>query len=582
MARRSTEKNRSGGEAAAKPSAKPRASGGRKRTRKALMLVGGPWHQTDQAGEIASRVLDRGPGKWTLDVTEDLDALASLPTSRYSVVILHTTGHREALTEAREKGLLEFVEGGGGLVGVHSAADSFRGSRPYIEMLNAEFRTHPRFQELDVHIADPDHYLTVRMPDFRIEDELYLLQGHDPDRGRLLADTVWQGRRVPLAFVHPHGQGRVAYLALGHDLRAWRHPEFQKLLGRACEWAAGAELHTDREIRCGLLGYGPAHNMGLRHAEWMSEWPGMRTVAVSDIDPARLEAARADLPDARRFDSLDEMLEMPEVDLVVVILPHHLHAEAALKALRAGKHVVLEKPFCLTTQEATKMVRAARRSRVMLSVFHNRRWDGDYRALRGLVDRGLVGEVFHVEAFMGSYRRPGPSWRSDKMVSGGALYDWGAHLTDWILRLYDKRVTQVTGLFHKRWWQHVTNEDQAEAVMRFEGGEVADLQMSSLAAVGKDRWRVLGTLGGIRSTPGQAYHVTSFASGVRFDGEVPYQPSFSGAPYYRNVADHLLMGEALEVTPEQAREVIAVIETAERSSAEGRSLPLPPEVYEGR
>lgn len=579
-AKKKRKKKRAGKKAAGKPSAKPRARGGRKPTRKALMLIGGPFHLGQEAGEIAERVLERAPGKWTLDVTDDLDALASLPKSRYAVVIIHTTGYREALTEARERGLLEFVEQGGGLVGIHSAADSFRESRRYIEMLGAEFRTHPRIQPIDVRIADRDHYLTVRMPDFRVEDELYLLQEPAPERSRVLAEATWQGRRVPIAFVHPWGEGRVAYLALGHGLPAWRHAEFQKLLGRACEWAAGADLDADREIRCGVLGYGPSCDMGLNHARWMSERPGMRAVAVADIDPARLEVARTDLPEVQTFESLEAMLEGAETDLVVVILPHHLHAEAALECLRAGKHVVLEKPFCLTTQEATQMIRAARRAKRMLSCFHNRRWDGDYRALRDIVARGLVGDVFHVETFRGGYRRPGSSWRSNKTVSGGAFYDWGAHFTDWVLRLVGKRVTQVTGLFHKRWWQHVTNEDQVQALLRFEGGEGADIQMSSLAAASKDRWRVLGTQGGIRSAAGDAFHVTSHASGLPFDGEVSYEFTFSGAPYYRNVADHLLMGEALEVTPEQAREVIAVIETAERSSAEGRSLPLPPEVYE--
>ena len=216
----------------------------------------------------------------------------------------------------------------------------------------------------------------------------------------------------------------------------------------------------------------------------------------------------------------------------------------------------------------------------MLSVFHNRRWDDDFLTIRKIVEDGLLGEVFQVEACTGGYGHPGYRWRSHKPISGGAFYDWGAHFVDWILRLVGKRVTQVSGFFHNRWWEHTTNEDQTEAIMRFEGGEVGNLQISNLAAATKPMWRILGTLGSLTcQTFGTNPHVVSHASGVRFEGEIPLAPS-CWPQYYRNVADHLLLGEPLEVKPEQARETIAVIETAERSSSLGRSLPLPAEVYE--
>jgi len=549
--------------------------------KKVLMVVGGPWHANEKAAEVLDAFLQRAGGRWQLTCTADLDALAALPAGDYAAVILYTTGFNDQLTPRREKGLLGFVKGGGGFVGVHSAADSFRDSRAYIEMINGEFLKHPHFHEFPVTIVDKNHYMTVRTPDFAVADEMYHLKSHDPSRSHLVAETFWQGRKMPMAFVRPYGKGRVAYLALGHDLRSWRHPEFQKLLLRALEWTMGAELPPARKIvRCGLLGYGPTFNMGKGHGDWINATPGLRAVAACDIDPARTAAAKKELPGLRTFASLNAMLKMKDLDLIVNILPHHLHAETSLAALRAGKHVISEKPFCITTAEATAMIRAARKSGVCLSVFHNRRWDGDYLAIRDILDRGLVGDVFQIEAFTGNYSRPGTWWRSDKMISGGALYDWGAHFTDWILRLVDKRVTQVTGFFHKRLWSHVTNEDATQAILRFEGGEVADLQESSLAAVAKPKWRILGTLGGLVADGGETIDVTSFASGVRFEGKVPGKPSYGCAEYYRNVADHLLMGEPLAVTAEQAREVIAVIETAERSSAEGRSLPLPAEVYE--
>jgi len=557
-----------------KPHARARA-----KPKKVLMLVGGPWHANEDAGEVLDGLLKARGSKWRLTVTRDLDALAALPTSGYAAVIIYTTGFRSDLTEPRERGLLDFVAGGGGLIGVHSAADSFRDSRPYVEMLNAEFLTHPHFHEFPVEIVDGDHYLTARIPDFTIPDEMYHLQSYDPARCHLLAETFWQGKKMPMAFVCRHGRGRVVYLANGHDLRAWRHPEFQRLLLRGLEWTQGADLDRRRTVRCGLLGYGPAFNMGKGHGEWINGTAGLKVVAACDIDPERVKAAKDELPGIRTFTSLEAMLRMKGLDLVVNILPHNLHAETSLKCLKAGKHVVSEKPFCITTDEATRMIRAAKRAKVMLSVFHNRRWDGDYLAIRDIIDRGLLGQVYHIECFFGGYNRPRTWWRSDKTVSGGALYDWGAHFTDWVLRLVDQKVTQVTGFFHKLLWHHVTNEDATRAIIRFEDGTVADLQQSSLAAVAKARWRVLGTLGGLETTDEKTIRVTSYASGLKFEGEIPAKERCGWAEYYRNIADHLLMGEPLAVTAEQARETIAVIETAERSAAQGRSLPLPKEVY---
>jgi scyllo-inositol 2-dehydrogenase (NADP+) len=561
-------------ESAPKPPATPRRT-----ARKVLLVTGGPFHNGTQAGEVLTRVLAERRG-WKLTVTADLDALAALPGSDFDAVIIYTTGFVNDLTPAREQGLINFVKNGGGFLGIHSAADSFGASAAYSEMINGRFQTHPAFHEFTVQIVDRNHYLTARMPDFTIPDELYVLKDFDPAKCTVLAQAYWQGKQMPMAFVRPYGKGRVAYLANGHDLRAWNHPEFQKLLVRGLEWSVGAEL-PDRTIRCGLLGYGPSYQMGKGHAGWINATPGMKAVAACDIDPARTEAARKELPGIATFDSLDEMLKMNDLDLVVNILPHALHASTTLRCLRSGRHVVSEKPFCLTTEEATSIIRAARRNKRMVSAFHNRRWDGDYQAIRTLIAKGLLGQVYHTETWCGGYGHPGTTWRSDKAISGGTLYDWGAHFVDWNLRLHDKRVTQVTGSFQKRQWHTASVEDATHVLIRFEDGTMADHQQTNLAAVNKPKWRILGTLGGLSSQWGaETVDVTSHASGIRFEGKVPAKPTYGCLDYYRNVADHLLMGELLAVTPEQAREVIAVIETAERSSTEGRSLPLPAEVYE--
>ncbi len=542
-----------------------------------LHVSGGPeFHPHQAEGELLARIL-AADGKFEIDITSDLDALASLPGGRYAVVVINATRGPDELTGDREQGLLDFVQNGGGIVGVHSAADSFRNSRPYLEMLGCQFLHHPEFHDFRVSIINREHYLTLRMPDtFTISDEMYHLQNLDPGKVTLLAQTPWQGKQMPMAYTRKYGNGRVVYLANGHDLRAWRHPEFQKLLVRAIAWSAGAERPTEK-LRCGLLGYGPAFNMGKGHAGWIDAIEGMETVAMCDIVPERVEAARQELPGLKGyFTGLDDMLAMDGLDLVVNILPHNLHAPMAVKCLQAGKHVIVEKPFCLNVNEADAMINAAREKGLMLSVFHNRRWDNDYLTIREIINKGLIGDVFHIEAFVGDYVHPGFWWRSDKNISGGVMHDWGAHFIDWILNLVPSQIKQVTGDFQKRVWNSVTNEDHGQAYIRFENGVTADFMISSIAASKRPKWRILGTKGSIEANWGEELNLTTFVSGTRQDSKVKvpsHDPSWS--EYYRNIADHLLMGEELNVKPEQARRVIAIIQAAQQSSAAGASVSPP-------
>jgi predicted dehydrogenase len=237
--------------------------------------------------------------------------------------------------------------------------------------------------------------------------------------------------------------------------------------------------------------------------------------------------------------------------------------------------------------EATAMVDAAEQAGVTLAVFHNRRHDGNYRAIRETIASGAIGDVFHIEVTAGGYGHPGPSWRSSREVSGGALYDWGAHAVDWVLTLIPSRVTGVTGFAHKLVWADVTNEDQARAILHFENGAVADVCISSIAAAGKPLWRILGTWGAIVDTgehsltgycPEYAaekqseghFQLIIVCDGRRQETTVPYALSTWGR-YYEDLAAHLRHGGPVPVSGQDGRRVIAVLETAQRSAASGRT-----------
>ncbi|MHB0858361.1 MAG: Gfo/Idh/MocA family protein [Anaerolineae bacterium] len=356
-----------------------------------------------------------------------------------------------------------------------------------------------------------------------------------------------------------------------------------------------------RTIRCAIVGYGATFNFGKAHARWLQGAPGLELVAVLSRSVERTEAAQRDWPWIRTYHDMDELVAATDIDMVSLVTPPYTHAPFALKALRAGKHVVVDKPMCLTTDQATLMIEEARTNGRMLAVFHNRRHDGNYRTIQEIVRSGRIGEIFQVELYAGGFNYPwgGLSVYADKSASGNALYGWGAHGVDWILQLIPSRIRSVTGFFHKLVWHDVSVEDHARAVLLFENGVEADITWSHIAAVGKPLWRILGTQGAIEDSgkdalfgycapPGSpealagacpelvaqspgALKLVTREEGRLVEQTVPYMPS-DWDNYYRQVADHLLRGGPVPVPGEDGRRTIDVMETAERSALAGHSL----------
>lgn len=332
-------------------------------------------------------------------------------------------------------------------------------------------------------------------------------------------------------------------------------------------------MASDTGIRVGVIGYGGIFNMGKMHLT-DSQAAGMRPSAVCDLDPARTDVAKEDFPGIATFNNVEDFLANGPVDLVIVITPHNTHAQLCIQALNAGKHVITEKPFSITTDEATQMIEAAKKAGKMLSVYHNRRWDGDFMAIRQTIESGAIGDVFSIEMGMGGYGHPGKWWRADKKISGGNFYDWGAHVVDWMLHIVGKPMVDVTGIFQKRVWMDATNEDHTQAIVRFEDNVWANVEMSQIAAVSKPRYRILGTKGAILDRWEGHFTLNSEVAGLRAESKMPYLKD-NWPAFYNNIAAHLTEGAELAVTPESARRIISVIETAERSAAAGKALAPP-------
>ncbi len=330
-----------------------------------------------------------------------------------------------------------------------------------------------------------------------------------------------------------------------------------------------------KTLKFAVCGYGGAFSMGKLHSDQLHQTGRAELVAVCDVDRSRLEAAEKDFPGINTYTSLGRLLANSDAEMVIIITPHNTHAKLAVQALKAGRHVVVEKPMCITYAQARAMMQAAKNARRMLSVYHNRRWDADYVTLKKIINSGKIGEVFSVRCHMASFGMKTDWWRSDKKISGGCLYDWGAHMVDWTLGLVPSKVDSVTGFSQKLVWKQATNEDEARALIRFRNGAVGDVMVSHIRdARNEPTWRIMGTKGDICC--GSNLQVATKRKGRLVIEYVPFEKT-DWAAYHENVVAHILDQRKLEVTAKSAARAIAVIEAQAKSAKTGKSVKVPGE-----
>jgi predicted dehydrogenase len=247
------------------------------------------------------------------------------------------------------------------------------------------------------------------------------------------------------------------------------------------------------EIRVALIGYGLAGSAF--HAPLIAATPGMRLAFVVTSDAGRAAQARERHPGVTVVQSPDELWgRAGEIDLVVVATPNATHVPLGLAALHAGLHVVIDKPLAATAADGRRLVDEARARRRLLSIFQNRRWDGDFLTLRRLIAEGALGDVHRFESRFERWRPvPKGGWRehANPAEAGGVLYDLGAHLIDQALVLFGP-VTRVYAELDRR-RPGMAVDDDAFVALTHASGVRSHLWMSSVAADDQSRFRVLGS-----------------------------------------------------------------------------------------
>ena len=357
--------------------------------------------------------------------------------------------------------------------------------------------------------------------------------------------------------------------------------------------ASAHAVTVSSPIRAALIGFGLAGESF--HAPLIAADPSFRLTHVVTSDPDRAARARERFPGIEVLPRADDLWAIADaLDLVVVATPNASHAALGGTAVEAGLAVVIDKPLATSAAEGGRLVEEARRRGCFFTVFHNRRWDGDFLTLRRLIDEGRLGRVHRFESRFDRWRpKPKAGWREsgDPEQAGGLLFDLGSHLIDQALVLFGP-VTRVYAEVDRR-RPGVQTDDDTFLALTHAAGVRSHLRASVVAPPVAPRISAFGDLAAyvkygldpqeaaLRSTgrvtvPGWGEEPED-AWGYLAVGEdsrpVPTVPGDYPA-FYRNVARALLAGAPPVVDPYDAVRGLEIIEAALLSARRGQTIEI--------
>jgi scyllo-inositol 2-dehydrogenase (NADP+) len=344
-------------------------------------------------------------------------------------------------------------------------------------------------------------------------------------------------------------------------------------------------------IGVGLVGFGLAGRAF--HSAVLSRVPGLRLAAI--VQRTGDEAAQT-YPEARVVRTFEELLTIPDIRLVVIASPNHTHFDFAKRALEAGRDVLVDKPFANSVAEAVELVQLAKARGRVLTVYQNRRFDGDFAAIRELVRAGTLGRIVNFETHYDRYRpnlKPGV-WREQTGAGNGIWFDIGPHLVDHALLLFGEPESITADIRIVR--DHAVADDCFDVALHYPNKLRATLSSSILAAATRPRFVLQGTLGtfikqsfdpqeiGLRfdripatgpwgAEPEENWGVLTTPEGDGFQTR-----RIAGLPvdyrnFYAQLRDALLGQAQPEVSPQAALNVMQVLELARQSSVKRCTVP---------
>ena len=341
------------------------------------------------------------------------------------------------------------------------------------------------------------------------------------------------------------------------------------------------------KINVAVVGYG---GMGRYHANHIEEFEKFNLVGIYDIKQSACDVATE--KGVYVYPSFEALLEDERVELIVCATYNDCHKDIAIRAMKAGKAVISEKPVTMCSEDLEEMIKASEETGKLFTVHQNRRWDNDYRMVKRVLDTNELGNVFSIDSRVyGSRGIPG-DWRREKQHGGGMLLDWGVHLLDQILMLNEgKKLLTVYATM-----TNVTNDevdDGFRAILKFENGPECLVEVFTNNFIEAPRWYVCGENGTaiirdwdmngeivkikdweiMDAVPIQAGAGITKTMAPRTDETIkkfPFEKIYvEWADYYNNIYDVLRNGAQQLITHDQQRRLMklmeAIIESAEKN-----------------
>jgi predicted dehydrogenase len=337
-------------------------------------------------------------------------------------------------------------------------------------------------------------------------------------------------------------------------------------------------------IEVGLIGFGLAGQAF--HAPVIRAVPGLHLAAI--LQRSGNEAAEK-YPVVRIVRNLDELLAIREIQLIVIATPNDTHFPIARQCLAAGRDVVVDKPFTANLEEAVSLVQFAKSAGRLLTVYQNRRYDGDFQAIRQLVAAGTLGHIVRFETSYDRYRPKLKSgaWRETQRPGSGILFDIAPHLIDHAVVLFGFPEAITADVRAER--ENALADDAFDITLHYPGKMRAVLRSSILAAAPRPRFVVFGTQGSFVKQsfdpqennlrngnipgntawgfePEEKWGVLTLSAGDSLTQQRIPSASCDYRDYYFNVRDTILGRATLAVTPEYALAVMRMLELARESS----------------
>ena len=343
-----------------------------------------------------------------------------------------------------------------------------------------------------------------------------------------------------------------------------------------------------------IIGYGSMAAWQVRYIRDNKITDILLPKGAFDIRPEALKKAEED--GLYAYKSLDELLADKEIDVVYIAAPNHVHAELSIKAMRSGKNVICEKPVAMNAAELEEIIKVRDETGKLFTVHHNRRWDNDFRAVKEIVESGMIGKPDFIESRVEGPDKFFHGWRDSKANGGGMLRDWGVHLIDQVMWIMKEKVVSV---FSEQMGIHTQEvDDTSKTIICFENGTSAQIELLMGACLKIPRFRLMGKLGTVivDSINGEGKIIklvpdadVKWAEDIIFTAAGPTRtmaprPShtinetplpdvkFNQYDIYFNIINAIEGKEELVVKPEECLRVLKVIELAFKSSEEGRSI----------